>query len=311
MRIDAVIPQAEFVYQRGIEEMRFADGHAAVRVVLVPAEKISAIQGVSKRRRNELRLVLIAKANEGIILVGEFVVHAEVEIVPRGLLHWQGKVIEVGITRIRSRIQGRKLGGERVNGSCPGGIQSTLKKVGRISARVDANGHTAKPVGIQIGSLGEAGIEEFTDKGWIAAAVHRNLPGGVAIRIGSKDWSGGEHGGEVSTGHTLCGNSAIEDQAFAGAEPFVVGEEKRAVLGDGAAKGHAKLILFVRLAAKPLLFDGGVGGVQHLVPQEFVYVSMKTVRAGLDHRIHDGAVAAAKFGAIRIGLHLEFSDRID
>ncbi len=37
---------------------------------------------------------------------------------------------------------------------------------------------------------------------------------------------------------------------------------------------------------------------------------MKCIRSRLDDGIHDGAIAAAEFCAVGVGLHFEFADRI-
>ena len=46
------------------------------------------------------------------------------------------------------------------------------------------------------------------------------------------------------------------------------------------------------------------------VAEELPDVAVNLIGAGLDDGVHDGAVAASKFGAVGIGLHFEFGDRV-
>ena len=97
-----------------------------------------------------------------------------------------------------------------------------------------------------------------------------------------------------------CGSRLAEAQAL------IVSEKEHFVLDDGPAEGKAKLVLLVRLLS-------GIEPVQRvelLVAHEFEKIAVKLIGAGFDDGVHDGAVAAAEFGAVGIRLHLEFRDRI-
>jgi hypothetical protein len=50
--------------------------------------------------------------------------------------------------------------------------------------------------------------------------------------------------------------------------------------------------------------------VHFLVAQKLPHVAVDLVGARLDDGVHDGAVAAAEFGAVGIGLHLELGDGV-
>ena len=67
------------------------------------------------------------------------------------------------------------------------------------------------------------------------------------------------------------------------------------------------MILFIRLTGAVVV----VARIEIFVPEKFPGAAMEIIRAGLDHGVDDGAIAAAELRTIRVGLYLEFLERID
>ena len=90
-------------------------------------------------------------------------------------------------------------------------------------------------------------------------------------------------------------------------QSLVVSKKEHLVLDDRAAQRKAELVLLVRLLAKLVEI---VGGIEFFIAQELPNVAVDLICARLDDGIHDGAVAAAKFRAVGIGLDLELGDGV-
>ena len=75
-----------------------------------------------------------------------------------------------------------------------------------------------------------------------------------------------------------------------------------------SANGEAKLVLLVG-SNRTVGIVKEILGIQLFVAQKFVSAAVKLVGAGLDRGVDDGAVAPAKFGAVGVGLDLEFFNR--
>src|SRR6185295_4922076 len=93
------------------------------------------------------------------------------------------------------------------------------------------------------------------------------------------------------------------------AEAFVVGEEEHFLLQDRATESATELILIEGQSAAA---DGlkEAGGVEHGVAEELPGLTVKLVCSALDSGIDDSAGGAAIFGAVVVGFHLEFGERI-
>src|SRR5258708_1997458 len=79
--VDAVVSQAEFVDECRREGVDFTDRSAAIRIVLVAGREPSAIQKVCERTGREDRLIFVAEAHKEVVVVGESVIDADIEIV--------------------------------------------------------------------------------------------------------------------------------------------------------------------------------------------------------------------------------------
>ena len=117
----------------------------------------------------------------------------------------------------------------------------------------------------------------------------------------------GEKRGEIAANLGWRGNRGQLRQCLANTEAFVVSEKEQFVLDDGPAQRKAELVLLVGLLTEDVEV---IAGVHFLVAQKLPQVAVDLVGAGLDDGIHDGAVAAAEFGAVGIGLDFEFGDGI-
>ena len=106
MGIHPVVAQAEFVDQLGLENVRPTGGKATVGEILLAAEESAAIGQPAEGSRNEARLVFEAEAKESVVLVREFLVHANVKVVARFFAHGIGEeVVPARVDRPRRRIQ--------------------------------------------------------------------------------------------------------------------------------------------------------------------------------------------------------------
>src|SRR6266478_282438 len=151
-------------------------------------------------------------------------------------------------------------------------------------------------------------VEDLARVCRVAAAVKRVLAGGVATRIDS--WCRStrvEEGGEISSNLVLCGDRGELRQRLANAQTFVVSEKERLILDDRSAQRKAELVLLVGLLTKGV---EGVGGVNLFVPQKLEHVAVDLVGPRFDDGVHNGAVAAAEFGIVRIGLNLKLGDGV-
>src|SRR5580704_18952463 len=139
-------------------------------------------------------------------------------------------------------------------------------------------------------------VEDLARVCRVAVAVESILVGWVAIDIDRFCWCGRvENRGEVSAYLIRGGNRGQLRQRLANAQAFVVSEKERLILDDRSAQRKAELILLVRLLTECVK---GVGGVNLLVPQKLEHVAVDLVGPGFDDGVHDGAVAAAEFGAV-------------
>src|SRR5215469_6372248 len=90
------------------------------------------------------------------------------------------------------------------------------------------------------------------------------------------------------------------------AEPFVSGEEKRAILLDRSADSPAKLVederLFDRIKIIP--------GIQYFVAIEFVKVTVNLIGTRLGHDIHNRARIAAILSVKAVGEDAKFLDAV-
>src|SRR5271155_4224540 len=96
--------------------MRFADGRAAIRKILVTVEESAAIQHIVERGRNKAGLILIAEAAEKRIVGRKSVVDSNVEVVARFGAHRDGDEVESRVIGIRRGKQRGKARGQRVDG---------------------------------------------------------------------------------------------------------------------------------------------------------------------------------------------------
>jgi hypothetical protein len=96
-------------------------------------------------------------------------------------------------------------------------------------------------------------------------------------------------------------------QRLANSQAFVVSEKEHFVLDDGSAQGKAELVLLVGLFTEDVKV---IVSVHFFVAQKLPHVAVDLVGARLDDGVHDGAVAAAEFGAVGIGLHLKLGDGV-
>src|SRR5208282_3243688 len=81
MGIHPVVAQAEFVDQRGLENVRPTGSEAAVGEILLPAEESATIGQPAKGSGNKARLVFEAEAKERVVIVIEFLVHPNVKVI--------------------------------------------------------------------------------------------------------------------------------------------------------------------------------------------------------------------------------------
>src|ERR1700686_1393980 len=151
-------------------------------------------------------------------------------------------------------------------------------------------------------------VEDLAHVCRVTVAVKSILVGWVAIDIDSFCRSGRvENRGEVSANLVRRWNRGELRQPLSNAQAFVVSEKEGFVLDDGPTQSKSKLILFVRLLTEDV---EGVGSVNLFVPQKLEHVAVDLVGPGFDGGVHDGAVAAAEFGAVGIGLDLKLGDGV-
>src|ERR1700732_3265273 len=81
MRINPVVSQAELIQKLRRERVQFADGCAAIGIILIARGEPAAIKKTSEGTRGEDGLVLVTETGEEVILFGKSVVEADVEIV--------------------------------------------------------------------------------------------------------------------------------------------------------------------------------------------------------------------------------------
>ena len=104
MRIDVVVPKAEFINQRRLEEMRLADRHAPILIVLISGSKPAAIEIAVERTRRHGRLIFIAEASEQTVLGRDVVVYANIKIVLAYAFLGIGEIVVPAGIVIGSRI---------------------------------------------------------------------------------------------------------------------------------------------------------------------------------------------------------------
>jgi len=170
---------------------------------------------------------------------------------------------------------------------------------GNRKFRVDADGHTAETVWADGFCL--PGIENFALIGGIPAAIKNRRAvihnRGVQIQLT----------GKVSRPLCLRRNQKKLRRCQSNAQALIIPEEKCPVFNDRTAQGSSELILLVLLPSKKIK---SVASVQVVIAEKFVGIAVKSIGAGLDHRIHNGAVPPAKFGAVGVGFYLKFPNGI-
>ena len=143
----------------------------------------------------------------------------------------------------------------------------------------------------------------------MAAAIERDGAGQlVPVDVNLRCRSIREEGRKVSADFVLRGHERQLRAALNDAKAFVIHEEKCLVVNDWAAECRPELILVIGLTAEQV---ESVGRVEGIIAKELVCVAVKLVGAGLDDGVENGAVATAKFRAVRVGLNFELLDRID
>src|ERR1019366_8691517 len=291
MRIDAVVSEAELNQQFRRKRVQFTDRNTAVCVVLIACREAAAVKKVREGTRSKDGLGFITETGEEVVLVRNFVVHTDVEIVlSQALLGVDEVVVSVDVD-VWFWEQSCNPRGYRVDraGTTAG------KNIRGNAPAIHSDGHAA---GRRSGGLRKARIENLSLVGWISAAI--KLVWDRCAQI--------EKTGEVAPKHLRGGDQQEFGQRLPNAQPLVVHEEERTILPNGPAKRDSELVLLVGLPAEEI---ERVSAVQLVIAEELVQVAVEAVGAGLDDRIHDGTIAATEFRTIGISLCLEFADGVD
>src|SRR5579859_605431 len=102
-------------------------------------------------------------------------------------------------------------------------------------------------------------------------------------------------------------NHGIVKRVFPPPLAFIIGKEECPVLNDWSTQSEAILVLLQ-------LVEPGSGqravGVEHVVAEIFVHAAMQVVRSALGYDIHDSAYGPARFHAVGIVDHAEFTHRL-
>src|SRR5208283_2009889 len=108
MRIDVVVSKAEFIDKGWLKEMRLADCHTPVGIVLIAGSKPATIEIAIERTRRQGRLIFIAEASEQTVLGGEVVVDANIKVVLVCAFLGISEIVVPAVIVIGSRIESRE-----------------------------------------------------------------------------------------------------------------------------------------------------------------------------------------------------------
>ena len=92
--------------------------------------------------------------------------------------------------------------------------------------------------------------------------------------------------------------------------PIIIEKEKKFFTDDRTAEVSAELVEVIRRFPEAFNLIDGVVGVQALVAKEFKGGAVEIVSAGLGDDVNYCSSGMAEFGGIRVGIHLEFLDRV-
>ena len=139
--------------------MDFADRRAAISIVLIAGRETSAIQEIGERPGCEDRLIFVAEAHKEIVVVGESVIDADIEVVLIEVLLGVYQIVVAADVKAgrRSRKQGGNAGRDRVNGT--GRENVSGDPAGRDSDWEAA--HASRIASARGHSLSEVWIEDF------------------------------------------------------------------------------------------------------------------------------------------------------
>src|SRR5205809_2492042 len=113
--VDAIIAEAEFVGEVVAKQVRPTCREAAIRIVLDTAEEAAAIPACAVEGAGDnAGLIFVAETEEAVILLGVFLIHANVEVVPGFASNWIRQEIETISINVRQWVQFRDRDGERV-----------------------------------------------------------------------------------------------------------------------------------------------------------------------------------------------------
>src|SRR5579859_2641370 len=300
--------KARLINQLGPESVHFARCQTAGIVLAIAVLKAAAIEHGLERRGQEIVGVAEAEAREEVIFLTECLVDADIEpVVGFTPLRFGEEVStraqrrrKVG-TRRREVSVGDEVGGDAIE--LESGIPGIRPNdIGRYAANHGRGRSAAGSTGVRRGGSYLPRVEDLAVVRRVSEAINNTGHGPcVAGRIVR------EKRGKISACLGCSWNGCELRECLADARALVVSEKERLVLYDRATEGESKLVLLVRHLAENV---ESIVGVKFFVPQEFKNVAVKLIGAGLDDGIHDGAVAASEFGAVRIRFHLEFGDGI-
>src|SRR6516225_11174173 len=119
VRVHAVISETKLVDHLRTKDVGPAGGETAVGKILVATEEATAVGQSAERARDKARLIFEAEAEKRVVLVGEFLVNADVEVIARLFANGVGDevVSGVGVQGAGGRVQGSQPHGERIETS--------------------------------------------------------------------------------------------------------------------------------------------------------------------------------------------------
>src|SRR6476660_5069304 len=266
MRINAVISQAEFIDEIRRKSVNFADGRAAIRIVLVSGRKATAIQEIREWARSEDGLILVTETDEEVVAGGKSVINADIKVVLIKVL-FGGYVVVVP-----ANVESRQRGGEqrsqprgyRIDGTSGNHVRGHAASGGCHRKSAHAIGEiTARSDGLR-----QVRIENFPLVGLVAAAVE-NVQSADRIN----NWRVQIQEAREITGQLFGpGKQQKLWPRLPDAQAFVVDKEERTVLDDRPAEGSAVLVLLIRLPPEEV---EGIPSVQLIVAEKLVGVAVK------------------------------------
>src|SRR5271165_173240 len=272
--VDVVETEAEFVDQRGREEVRFRDAEKAA----TQREQVRKVEvGASGRGTKRGLQTACAEWQKGLGVGvegarGEFVAAAVELFVPIG--SELVIVVDAGL----AGDEGYGAAGCRANGVSGRGIQIATGGAAELIA-----------LGLQQGQ--GYGIDGGN------AAIGLNGSGGAAIGRGDvRDGGGDEGAGRIAT---LLAGALVVDE-----------EEAEFFLDHGSAEAAAEDVLLHDGAAFACGVEEEVVGVELVVAEEFVGVAVHGAGATLQDGVDVAAAVAALAGVVERGLDLEFLDDV-